>query len=82
MPGWLILSLGKGADFMRKFITIDLPLSEDAAIYSTKWVPVDDRKIRNELNIKYRPLEDTVRDTMKWLIKKGHIKSQWGKNLL
>lgn len=82
MPSWLLLSIGILLDFLRNFISIDLPLSKDAAIFGSKWVPADDEKIRQEFNLTYRPVEETIKDTMTWLLKNGHIDKKWGKNLL
>jgi nucleoside-diphosphate-sugar epimerase len=81
-PGWLMMMLGSITDFLRHFFTIDMPLSRDAAIFATKWIPADDRKLRKELNISYRPVEETLRDTMIWMIKNGHIDKKWGVNLI
>lgn len=77
IPGWLLRGLGAGVDRLSKHIHLDTPFTAEAAMYATQWVYIDDRKVREELPFSYRPLEDTLADTIRWLADAGHIEHYW-----
>ena len=41
----------------------------------------DDSKVRRELGLEWRPLEETLSDTVRWLASAGHIKPWWATRL-
>jgi hypothetical protein len=41
--------------------------------YATNWVEMDNTKVENELDFEFRPVEDSMRDTVRWLCRAGHI---------
>ena len=49
--------------------------------YATQWVFADDRKVREALDFRYRPLEETLADTISWLASAGHIKPRWASKI-
>ena len=36
-------------------------------------VPVDDRAEQEALGVRWRPVEDTLKDTIEWLYEAGHL---------
>ena len=81
VPGVVLRPLGAAMDFAGRFISMDTPLTREGAMYATQWVYVDDRKVRDELNITYRSLETSLTDTIAWLADAGHIDRYWAQNL-
>jgi nucleoside-diphosphate-sugar epimerase len=78
----LMRLLGNTLDAIRKIIPLDIPVSREAVTYATEWVYADDQKIRQELNLNYRPLEETLADTVEWLAESGHIRQHWAENII
>jgi nucleoside-diphosphate-sugar epimerase len=81
IPGPLLRALGAGVDRLGRHMDLDTIFSAEAAMYASQWVYVDDRKVRGELCLEYRPLEETLRDTIGWLAEAGHIESYWAARL-
>jgi nucleoside-diphosphate-sugar epimerase len=73
VPGFMLRATGRFTDLLRRFRRIDFPMSAESMDYVTRWVPADDRKVREELNFQYRPSIETLRDTVTWLQNNGHI---------
>ncbi len=80
-PAWLLRGIGKGVDLAGRFVTLDTPISNEAVDYATRWVYVDDRRIREELALEFRPLEVTFADTIRWLAATGEIDPWWAGRL-
>ncbi len=51
----------------------DVPMGEEAMEYATKWVKMDNSKVENVLDFEFRPVEDSMSDTIRWLHRNGHI---------
>lgn len=82
MPGAVVRMMGSVVDLVSRVISIDTLITTEGTKYGTQWVYVDDRKVRNELGMVYRPLEETVADTIRWLADAGHISSYWSSKKL
>ena len=77
LPGVVLRQLGSAVDFAARFFPIDTPLTREGVTYASQWVYVDDRKVRDELNISYCSLESSLTDTISWLASAGHIEQYW-----
>ncbi len=77
IPQKVLQGAGILLDIIGKYIPHGLPISEEAAMYASEWVYCDDTKVRQELEIDYRSIENTLRDTIFWLAKSGHINAHW-----
>jgi dihydroflavonol-4-reductase len=82
IPGWLLRALAGVVETLSGVLRFNTPLTPEAAMYGTQWVYVDDRKVRGELNISYRPIEQTLADTIGWLADSGHIETYWAQKLV
>jgi hypothetical protein len=40
-------------------------------------VPSNDEPLQQETGVQWRPFEDTLRDTLSWLIAEGHLDQRW-----
>jgi len=81
VPGWFIRVMAAAMDMLTRILRFETVFTGEAAMYGTQWVYVDDRKVREELDITYRPLEETMADTIRWLVKVGHIDAYWAEKL-
>ena len=68
-----MIAMGRQFDARRELGTVDVPLSEEAAVIMTSGVPTDDSATLADLGIAYRPLLDTFRDTVAYLRAGGHL---------
>jgi len=72
---------GALSDIISKAFPHEFPFSVEAVMYATEWVYADDKKIRDELGLEYRPIDDTFRDTIYWLANTGHVNKKWAANI-
>jgi nucleoside-diphosphate-sugar epimerase len=70
--GWVRFS-GWLADWLKQYVDIDVPLSQEGMTYATLWPGADDSKTLSELGFGYRPAAETYRATVRWLFDAGHI---------
>jgi len=68
-----MIEMGRQFDRQRELGTVDVPLSEEAAVIMTSGVPTDDSATLADLDLAYRPLLDTFRDTVAYLRAGGHL---------
>ena len=68
-----MIAMGRQFDARRELGTVDVPLSEEAAVIMTSGVPTDDSATLADLDTSYRPLLDTFRDTVAYLRAGGHL---------
>jgi nucleoside-diphosphate-sugar epimerase len=69
-----MVDLGRQLDEQRRRgQVVDIPLSEEAALIMTGCVPTDDSMTLGELAMAYRPLIETLRDTVDYLRSIGRV---------
>jgi nucleoside-diphosphate-sugar epimerase len=68
-----MIDMGRQFDVRRELDHVDYPLSEEAAIIMTSGVPTDDTSTLEGLGVEYRPLLETLRDTVTYLRARGHL---------
>jgi nucleoside-diphosphate-sugar epimerase len=68
-----LLALGRECDALRAAGEPSLPLSEEAAIIMCSGVPTDDAPTLTALGFGYRPLHDTLADTVTYLRAIGRL---------
>lgn len=73
VPAWAMLGLGSALDAAKKVKDFDFPLTRDAAELIITLVPTDDRPLLDALDLKLRPVEETLADTIRWLALAGHL---------
>ncbi|MFK7976740.1 MAG: SDR family NAD(P)-dependent oxidoreductase [Halioglobus sp.] len=52
---------------------LETPVTHEAAIYATRWVPMDNSKTVADLGIEFRPVEETFTDAIRGLVNAGHV---------
>lgn len=71
--GIFMRGLGTVMDVLKRVKPIDIPMGHEAMVYATKWVPMDNSDVEEQLDFSFRPLEDSLSDTICWLLEAGHI---------
>lgn len=71
---------GRIVDRVNRFYPIETPISDEAMEYATHWVKLDNSKVERVLDFEFRPVEESMADTIAWLYRAGHItRKQAGK---
>ncbi|MCB1700857.1 MAG: SDR family NAD(P)-dependent oxidoreductase [Pseudomonadales bacterium] len=76
LSGGLMRLTGRVFDRLHPYISVPLPISEEAMEYATNWVPLDNHKAEKTLGLSFRPAEESMADTVRWLCQAGHISSK------
>lgn len=73
LPGPLLRAAGSALDVVRRVVALDYPLTRDAAEIMATMVPTDDQPSLDELAVTLRPVRETLRDSLRWLVEAGHL---------
>ena len=73
LSGAVMRAAGAMADRLTPVFKWDLPLTKEGLTYATRWVVMDDSRIRQELDFQFTPMEETLVDSIRWLHREGHI---------
>jgi dihydroflavonol-4-reductase len=64
---------GRTLDRVRNHVALDVPVTEEAMDYATRWVPMDNALVEETLDLTFRPAKESMTDTIRWLYEAGHI---------
>jgi nucleoside-diphosphate-sugar epimerase len=76
LHGGLMRLAGKVCDRIGPWFNMEVPMTEEAMGYATKWVQMDNAKVERELDFQFRPVEQTMADTIRWLYAAEHITAE------
>jgi dihydroflavonol-4-reductase len=76
LPAWTLLGPMQVLDWFQKFVTFRLPVNYQSVYCVGLQHQFDDSNTRSELGIEPRPLEETVTDTVRWMVQKGYLPSR------
>ena len=65
--------LGGVAERLMPLLNLDLPLTREGLTYATRWVQMDNSRIEAELDFGFRPVEETLADSIRWMYAAGHL---------
>ncbi len=71
--GFMMRVIGRMVDVIKRFKTVDVPMGYEAMVYATRWVPLDNTMVEQELDFAFRPLEESLSAAIQWLYRAGHI---------
>ncbi len=77
-PGWLCRALGVAMDGVRRFRPIEFPMTRESMAIATLWPPASSARVVDATGVRFRPPEETLRDTLRWLIAAGHVVARRG----
>jgi len=78
VPGGLMLGLGRAVDWLNQLRDkpLNLPATREAMTYATNWIRMDSSKAAAELDLTFTPLEDSLTDAIRSLVKQGHLQRE------
>jgi dihydroflavonol-4-reductase len=78
VPGAMLRGLGQLVDKLNDLRQkpLDMPLTYEAMVYATNWVKMDSSKARSDLQLEFRPLEETLRDAIVSLVAAGELEAE------
>jgi dihydroflavonol-4-reductase len=59
--------------WMGRHLRLPLPFNPQVIPYATRYWFMDNTRARNELNLRFRSPEETLRPTLQWLLEQGYI---------
>jgi dihydroflavonol-4-reductase len=71
--GGLFRGIGSFGDALRRKVGFDIGLTEEAAITLTRGVPCDDSRAVEEFGVRFRPVAETLGDTLSWMYAEGKL---------
>jgi len=77
MPGCLMRLTGRLIDGLGKLIPLNTPVSYEAMLIVSKFVPASSKHIQNHCSVNFRSLDKTLQDTLPWLIQAGHLDKKY-----
>jgi hypothetical protein len=72
-PGFLARTFGRAMDGFQRLTPARLPFGHEGTWIVTHCRGTDDTATREELGIEPPPLEQTLADTIRWMVEAGHL---------
>jgi nucleoside-diphosphate-sugar epimerase len=76
IPAPLMCGIGRLLDATKRIVPFDYPMTHEATKMMTRLVPCDSRATVEQLGVRFRPTEETLRDTIRWLYEAGEISAK------
>jgi dihydroflavonol-4-reductase len=73
LPTWFLAAFGRAADVAQRRIRTRLPWDAEGIWVMNCAARCDDSKTRSEFALEPRPLQETLADTVRWLVEVGHL---------
>lgn len=73
LPGSVWIGMGMVFDVIKTVLPFDFPLTRESTTLVSRWVPVSSEKVKQQLGFQFRPGEETVTDSIRWLERARHI---------
>lgn len=70
---WIMRALGSLGDLAKQYVEFDLPMTEEAMLYATRWPGADDSATLAETGVELRPTKETLADTLRWMYQEGLV---------
>ncbi len=78
----LLRGLGRLNDQLMRVLPADFALTGEGMDYLTRWEPSDDTAALEVLARPLRPIRETLRDTVRWLVEAGHLDARYAPALV
>jgi hypothetical protein len=73
LPTPVATAIGTVSDIVQRVLPVTLPLTREAMVTLTSGVPCDNTRTTEELGVEFRPVAETVADTLRWLHETGGL---------
>ena len=74
--GWKLRLIGRLMDFVRRFRTIDSPVSAETMRYATLWPNIKNTDELAKRGLALRSPANTFRDSLAWMVAAGHLQAE------
>lgn len=71
--GWKLRLVGRIVDVVRKFKTVDSPISAETMRYATLWPRIENSEELSRRGIALRDPRQTFGDSIAWMVAEGHL---------
>jgi nucleoside-diphosphate-sugar epimerase len=73
MPGAGLRLAGRAGDLVKRVVAFDYPLTHEAMVSATRACPYDSETTCRALDLQWRPVDETLSDSIRWLAAAGHL---------
>jgi nucleoside-diphosphate-sugar epimerase len=73
VPGALVRLGGRIGDAIKRVWDFDFPMTKEGMVFATRFKGADGSMTAQELGVRYRPAEETLADTLRWMHGAGLI---------
>jgi nucleoside-diphosphate-sugar epimerase len=78
----VVEAIGHVVDFVKRMApSFDYPLTHEASLFVTRFVPCDSSQTERELGVEFRPIEVTLEDSIRWLLDAGELAPKFAPRL-
>lgn len=74
VPGAVLRAAGRVLDVVKRFRDVELPITHEAMIFATQWPGADGSATTSATGIAERRLEESLADTLRWLVAAGRLR--------
>jgi dihydroflavonol-4-reductase len=76
MPAPMLRLAGRAGDLAKRVVPFDYPLTYEAMVMATMASPYDSDATCRALDLEWRPVDDTLADSIRWLADAGHLNAR------
>jgi nucleoside-diphosphate-sugar epimerase len=76
IPAGALRFAGRVGDIVKRVVPFDYPLTYEAMSMATRSCPYDSDATRRGLDLHWRPVDETLADSIRWLAGAGHVKAK------
>lgn len=74
--GWKLRLVGRMVDLLRKFRTVDSPISAETMRYATLWPQIANSDELQRRGLALRAPQETFGDAISWMVAAGHLRAE------
>ncbi|MDQ1468056.1 MAG: hypothetical protein QOH10_2471 [Actinomycetota bacterium] len=82
MPAAALQLAGRVGDLVKHVVPFDYPLTYEAMVMATRACPYDSDATCRALGLQWRPVDDTLADSIRWLAASGHLNARLAGTLM
>lgn len=77
VPPWLVRTTGRAVDVVNWIYSpFDFQLTYEASLFVTQMVPCDNQSTHEDLGVAFRPMRETLADSIRWLVSIGEVPAE------
>jgi nucleoside-diphosphate-sugar epimerase len=75
-PGAALRLAGRAGDLVKRVVPFDYPLTYESMTLATRACPYDSDATCRALDLQWRPVDETLTDTIRWLAAADHLNAR------